>query len=61
MNPRDMYRRAPGVLKFTALLSLALIMLPIIFGYTTFVYKKMWGRDDRMNAKEVESRKYELY
>jgi len=29
MNPRDMYRRAPGVLKFTALLSLALIMLPM--------------------------------
>jgi|APSaa5957512535_1039671.scaffolds.fasta_scaffold23354_3 cytochrome bd ubiquinol oxidase subunit II len=48
-------------LSLTGILIVALIMLPIIFSYTTFVYKKMWGRDDRMNAEEVESRKYELY
>lgn len=39
----------------------AVIFLPIIFIYTTFVYKKMWGRDVRMNAEEVTRRQHELY
>ena len=44
MNPRDMYRRALGVLKFTALLSLALIMLPMA------VQAKGQGEPDALSA-----------
>ncbi len=39
----------------------ALIFLPIIFIYTTFVYKKMWGRGVYMNANEINKRNHELY
>jgi cytochrome d ubiquinol oxidase subunit II len=39
----------------------AVIILPIIFIYTTYVYKKLWGRDVRMNAEEVQRREHELY
>ena len=43
------------------ILIVAAIMLPIIFTYTTFVYKKMWGRNVKMTPEEIEQRKHELY
>ena len=48
-------------LSLAGILIVVLIMVPVIFAYTAFIYKKMWGRDVRMNAEEVESRKHELY
>jgi cytochrome d ubiquinol oxidase subunit II len=39
----------------------AVIILPFIFVYTLFVYKKMWGRGARMNAEEITRRNHELY
>ena len=56
-----LWNASSSLTSLIGILIVALVMLPIIFAYTTFVYKKMWGRDARMNAEEVESRKYELY
>lgn len=39
----------------------AVIMLPIIFAYTAFVYKKLWGRGVKMSPKVIEQRQHELY
>jgi cytochrome d ubiquinol oxidase subunit II len=39
----------------------AVIMLPIIFAYTAFVYKKLWGRDTKMCPEVIEQRQHELY
>jgi len=39
----------------------AVIILPIIFSYTFFVYKKMWANNYRISAEEVEKRTHELY
>ncbi|WP_119342822.1 cytochrome d ubiquinol oxidase subunit II [Facilibium subflavum] len=43
------------------ILIVAIIMLPIIFIYTTFVYKKMWGRGVKLTPEEVQQRSHELY
>ena len=39
----------------------ALIMVPIIFIYTAFVYRKMWGRDTKMSAEKVKENEHLLY
>lgn len=38
----------------------ALIMLPIIFIYTMFVYRKLWGRD-KMSTEYVKNNQHVLY
>jgi cytochrome d ubiquinol oxidase subunit II len=38
-----------------------IIMVPIILGYTAFVYRKLWGRDRRLSAELVETESKVLY
>lgn len=33
----------------------AIIMVPIILGYTLFVYKKLWGRNEKMTSEKIDS------
>lgn len=39
----------------------AIIMVPIIFIYTGFVYRKMWGRDTKMSVEAVKQQDHVLY
>ena len=39
----------------------AVIMIPIIFYYTAFVYRKMWGRDVKMSPQAVQESTHMLY
>lgn len=48
-------------LSLTGILICAVIMLPIIFYYTTFVYKKLWGRNVKISASVIEKNQHELY
>ena len=48
-------------LSLLGILVCAVIMLPIIFYYTTFVYKKVWGRNEKMHVNTVEKKQHELY
>lgn len=44
------------------ILIVAVIMLPIIFMYTAFVYKKMWGRGKiKMSPELINEQKHTLY
>lgn len=48
-------------LSLIGILICAIIMLPIIFYYTTFVYKKLWGRDVKISTNVIEKNQHELY
>ncbi|MFC4892886.1 cytochrome d ubiquinol oxidase subunit II [Pseudofrancisella aestuarii] len=39
----------------------AVVVLPIIFSYTFFVYKKMWANGRRISAEEVEQHSHDMY
>ncbi|MFZ9035312.1 MAG: cytochrome d ubiquinol oxidase subunit II [Francisellaceae bacterium] len=39
----------------------AVILLPIIFTYTLFVYRKMWAKGRRISAEEVQQHSHEMY
>ncbi|MCF6767003.1 cytochrome d ubiquinol oxidase subunit II [Thiotrichales bacterium 19S11-10] len=56
-----LFNASSSLISLVGILVVAIITLPIIFFYTAFVYKKLWGRGSYMNAAEVESRKHELY
>lgn len=43
------------------ILIVALVTLPIIFVYTTFVYRKLWGRNKRMSVERIEAEEHTLY
>lgn len=43
------------------ILCAAVIILPIIFTYTFFVYKKMWANGRRTSAAEVKANSLEMY
>lgn len=43
------------------ILIVAVIMLPVIFLYTNFVYKKVWGRGTRMSEKTIAEQAHVLY
>lgn len=43
------------------ILIVALIMVPIILGYTLFVYKKLWGRGERMSVEKITAESKVLY
>lgn len=43
------------------ILIVAAISLPIIFIYTNFVYRKLWGRGQRMSEKVVSEQNHILY
>lgn len=48
-------------LSLIGILVCAVIMLPIIFYYTAFVYKKLWGRDVKMSVETINDNQYLLY
>lgn len=52
---------ASSKLSLIGILIVALIMLPIIFIYTAFVYRKLWGRDQRMSVERIEAEEHVLY
>ncbi|MCF6765659.1 cytochrome d ubiquinol oxidase subunit II [Thiotrichales bacterium 19S3-7] len=56
-----LFNASSSMVSLIGILVVAVIMLPIIFIYTTFVYKKMWQRGDFMNADQVNARDHELY
>ncbi|AJC48548.1 cytochrome d ubiquinol oxidase subunit II [Allofrancisella guangzhouensis] len=43
------------------ILCAAIIILPIIFSYTFFVYKKMWANGRRTSAEEIKANSLEMY
>ncbi|WP_440683635.1 cytochrome d ubiquinol oxidase subunit II [Cysteiniphilum halobium] len=61
MQSMVFWNSSSSLISLIGILIVAVIMLPIIFIYTTFVYKKMWGRGTKMTAQEIEQRSHELY
>lgn len=55
------WNSSSSVLSLIGILICAVIMLPVIFYYTTFVYKKIWGRDIKMSTDTIEKNQHELY
>jgi cytochrome d ubiquinol oxidase subunit II len=45
----------------TGILIAAVIILPIIFTYTLFVYKKMWANGRRISADDVKAHSHDMY
>jgi cytochrome d ubiquinol oxidase subunit II len=45
----------------TGILVCAVIMLPIIFYYTHYVYRKLWGRDVKMSVEKIAQENHVLY
>lgn len=43
------------------ILIVTVIMIPVIFAYTYFVYKKMWPNNRKITTDEVEANKYVFY
>lgn len=56
-----LWNSSSSLISLIGILIVAVIMLPIIFTYTTFVYKKMWGRDVKLTPEEVQQRSHEFY
>ncbi len=48
-------------LSLIGILVCAVIILPVIFYYTHFVYRKMWGRDVKMSVEKIEQENHVLY
>ncbi len=48
-------------LSLIGILICAVIMLPVIFYYTAFVYRKLWGRDVKMSAETIAQHDHVLY
>ncbi|MBK2126212.1 cytochrome d ubiquinol oxidase subunit II [Fangia hongkongensis] len=55
------WNSSSSLISLIGILIVAVIMLPIIFVYTTYVYKKMWGRGVTLTPEEVKERSHELY
>lgn len=63
-NPSEsllVWNASSSELSLIGILVCAVIMLPIIFYYTTFVYRKIWGRDMKISAHAIEEKQHELY
>ena len=45
----------------TGIIVCGVIMVPIILLYTLFVYKKLWGRGERMSVERIEAETKSLY
>ncbi len=48
-------------LSLIGILICAVIMLPIIFYYTAFVYRKLWGRDVKMSTDTIDQQTHVFY
>ncbi len=56
-----LWNASSSALSLAGILVCALIMLPIIFIYTTFVYRKLWGRSEVMTVEKIEEEGRHLY
>lgn len=50
-----------SAMSLLGILLVALVTLPIIFFYTNFVYRKLWGRSPKMSVEIIESETHHLY
>ena len=48
-------------LSLTGFLIIAAILIPVVFAYTFFVYKKMWANNRRITVEEVMQNSHEMY
>jgi cytochrome bd ubiquinol oxidase subunit II len=56
-----LWNASSSLTALTGILATALIMLPIIFIYTAFVYRKLWGRGRRLSPQVVREEEHTLY
>lgn len=55
------YNSSSSQTSLVGILCAAVIILPIIFSYTFFVYKKMWANGRRICAEEVKENSHDMY
>ncbi|MDE4978270.1 cytochrome d ubiquinol oxidase subunit II, partial [Francisella tularensis subsp. holarctica] len=55
------YNSSSSQTSLIGILCAADIILPIIFSYTFFVYKKMWANGRRISAEEIKANSHEMY
>ncbi|MCL4110904.1 UNVERIFIED_CONTAM: hypothetical protein GTU68_030096 [Idotea baltica] len=55
------YNSSSSQTSLVGILCAAVIILPIIFSYTFFVYKKMWANGRRISAEEVKDNSHDMY
>lgn len=55
------WNSASSALSLKGILIVAVITLPIIFVYTNFVYRKLWGRDQHMSEQVIAEQDHTLY
>ncbi|PIQ43776.1 MAG: cytochrome d ubiquinol oxidase subunit II [Gammaproteobacteria bacterium CG11_big_fil_rev_8_21_14_0_20_46_22] len=63
-QPQDsliIWNASSSLISLLGILTTALIALPVIFVYTAFVYKKLWGRGRRLNEEVVAKEDHLLY
>ncbi|MFV9925007.1 MAG: cytochrome d ubiquinol oxidase subunit II [Francisella endosymbiont of Hyalomma scupense] len=61
MYSLTVYNASSSQTSLIGILCAAVIILPIIFSYTFFVYKKMWANGRRISAEEVKANSHEMY
>lgn len=55
------FNASSSQLSLIGILVAAVIILPIVFSYTFFVYKKMWANGRRISAEEIKAHSHEMY
>ena len=63
-HPQDsltVWNSSSSEVSLIGILVCAVIMLPIIFYYTHFVYRKLWGRDVKMSVEVIQKEDHKLY
>jgi cytochrome d ubiquinol oxidase subunit II len=55
------YNASSSQTSLIGILCAAVIILPIIFCYTFFVYKKMWANGRRISSQEIKTNSSEMY
>lgn len=61
MYSLTVYNASSSQTSLIGILCAAVIILPIIFSYTFFVYKKMLANGQRISAEEVKANSHEMY
>lgn len=56
-----LWNASSSQLSLLGILICAIIFLPIIFIYTTYVYRKLWGREGKMSVNRIKTESKDLY